>query len=50
MACKHGIAEGGGVIDPDYTREAKVILGNHGNTSYEFKAGDCIYYNPLLSG
>jgi len=42
MASKHGIAVGGGVIDVDYTGEEKLILGNHGNTSYEFKAGDRI--------
>jgi len=42
MASKHGIAVGGGVIDPDYTGEIKVILQNHGDTNYEFKAGDHI--------
>jgi len=42
MASKHGIAVGGRVIDTDYTGEIKVILGNHGDTSYEFKAGDRI--------
>jgi len=42
MASKHGIAVGGGVIDADYTGEIKVILRNHGDTSYEFKAGDRI--------
>jgi len=42
MAGKHGIAVGGGVIDADYTRQIKVILRNHGDTSYEFKAGDRI--------
>jgi len=42
MAGKNGIAVGGGVIDADYTGEIKVILRNHGNTSYEFKAGDRI--------
>jgi len=39
MAGKHGIAVGGRVIDADYTREIKVILQTHGDTSYEFKAG-----------
>jgi len=34
IASKKGIAVGGGVIDTDYTREVKVILGNSGN-------GDC---------
>jgi len=42
MAGKHGIAVGGGVIDADYTGEIKLILRNHGDTSYEFKAGDRI--------
>ena len=42
MASKHGIAVGGGVIDADYNGEIKVILRNHGETSYEFKAGDRI--------
>jgi len=42
MASKHGIAVGGGVIDADYTGEVKVIFQNHGNTSYEFMAGDLI--------
>jgi len=40
MACKHGIAVCGGVINADYTSEIKLILRNHGNASYEFKAGD----------
>jgi len=42
MASKHGIAVGGRVIDADYTGEIKVILRNHGDTSYKFKAGDRI--------
>jgi len=42
MASKHGIAVGGGVIDADYTSEIKVTLRNHGETSYEYKAGDRI--------
>jgi len=42
MASNHGIAVGGGVIDADYTSQIKVILRNHGDTSYEFKAGDRI--------
>jgi len=42
MASKHRMAVGGGVIDADYTREIKVILRNHGDTNYEFKAGDRI--------
>lgn len=39
---KYGIAVGGGVIDADYTGEVKVILQNHGNSSYKFKEGDNI--------
>jgi len=42
MASKHGIAVGGSVIEADYTSEIKVILRNHGNAIYEFKAGDRI--------
>jgi len=42
MASRNGIAVCGGVIEADYTCEAKVILRNHGNTSYEFMAGDHI--------
>jgi len=42
MASKHGIEVGGGVIDADYTGEIKVILRNHGDTNYEFKACDRI--------
>jgi len=42
MASKYGILVGGGVIDADYTGEVKVILRNHGNTSYEFKASNGI--------
>ena len=33
---------GGGVIDADYTGKVKVILRNHGNSDYEFKAEDRI--------
>jgi len=42
MAGNHGIAVGGGGIDVDYIGEIKVILQNHGDTSYELKAGDRI--------
>jgi len=42
MASEHGIEVGGGVIDADYTGEIRVILRNHGETNYEFKAGDRI--------
>jgi len=42
MASRHGIAVGGGVKDADYSVEIEVILRNHGDTSYEFKAGDRI--------
>jgi len=42
MARKMRIALGGGVIDPDYTGEVKVILRNHGKADCVFKAGDRI--------
>jgi len=42
MASTHRIAVGGGVIDADYTGEIKVISQNHGDTTYEVKAGDWI--------
>jgi len=42
MGSQHGIAVGGGVRNPDYTGEGKVILRNHGNPRYEFKPGDSI--------
>ena len=42
MASKNGIAVEGGVIDADYTGEVKVILRNHRNEDYQFKAGDRI--------
>jgi len=42
MASKMGIAVGGGVIDVDYTGEVKVILRNHGEADWVFKAGDRI--------
>ena len=42
MASKNGIAVGGGVIDAEYTGEVKVILQNHGENNYQFKAGDRI--------
>jgi len=44
MASRHGIAVGCGVIDAYYTGEIKVILRNHRDTSYGFKAGDRIAY------
>jgi len=42
MASKHGIAVGSGVIDADHMGEIKVILRNHGNSSYKFTVGDRI--------
>jgi len=42
MACKMGIAVGGGVIDADYTGEVKIILRNHGEADCVFKARDRI--------
>jgi len=37
-----GIVVGGGVLDADYTGEVKVILRNHGEADWLFKAGDRI--------
>jgi len=42
MASQIAIAVGGGVIDPDYTGEVTVILGNHGEADRLFKKGDRI--------
>jgi len=42
MASRHGRVVGGGVIEAEYSGEIKVILRNHGDTSYEFTAGDRI--------
>jgi len=39
MASKMEIAVGGGVIEADYTGEVKVILQNHGEANYLYKAG-----------
>ena len=38
LACK-GVTVQGGVIDPDYTGEVKVILYNHTGESFEVKKG-----------
>jgi len=42
MASKMGIALGGGIIDTDYRGEVKVILRNHGEADFLFRAGDRI--------
>jgi len=42
MASKMEIAVGGGVLDADYTGEAKVILRNDGGANCFYKAGDRI--------
>jgi len=42
LAYKHGIDTFAGVIDSDYTDECKVILMNHGKTSFIIKKGDRI--------
>lgn len=44
LAAKHGIAvlNSPGTIDSDYRGEVKVILINHGATTYDIKAGDRI--------
>ena len=40
LAVKNKIAVGGGVIDPDYDGEVKVILFNHENEDFIAKPGD----------
>jgi len=42
MARNHVRAVGVEVINADYTGEIKVLLRDHGNTNYEYKAGDSI--------
>ena len=39
---KNRIAVGGGVIDPDYDGEVKVILFNHGDEDFIVNPGDRI--------
>ena len=42
LAAKNRIAVGGGVIDPDYDGEVKVILFNHGDEDFIVNPGDRI--------
>ena len=42
LAVKNRIAVGGGVIDPDYNGEVKVILFNHGDEDFIVRPGDSI--------
>ena len=42
LAVKNRIAVGGGVIDPDYDGEIKVILFNHGDEDFVVNPGDRI--------
>ena len=42
LAFKSNMHTIGGVIDPDYTGELKVILFNHGGEKFEIKQGDRI--------
>ena len=42
LAVKNRIAVGGGVIDPDYDGEVKVILFNHGDEEFIVRPGDRI--------
>lgn len=42
LAAKHGVAAVLGVIDAGYRNEVKVNLMNHGERTYEVKAGDRI--------
>jgi dUTP pyrophosphatase len=39
LAVKNGIDVGGGVIDPDYTGELKVVLFNHDQNPFVIKPG-----------
>jgi len=42
LAVKNSIEVGAGVIDSDYRGEVKVLLRNHGASSFEIKQGDRI--------
>ena len=42
LAAKHSIGVGGGVIDPDYRGELKVVLFNHGKEEFSVRRGDRI--------
>ena len=53
LAFNHCIDVAGGVIDPDYTGEIKVILVNNGETDYKIQVGDriaqIVFKNTLTS-
>lgn len=42
LAVKHSIGILAGVADRDYTAEYKVVMFNHGESSYEYSRGDRI--------
>ena len=42
LAFNHCIDVAGGVIDPDYTGEIKVILANHSENDFTIRSGDRI--------
>jgi dUTP pyrophosphatase len=42
LACKNGIDIGGGIIDPDYQGEIKVIMFNHDEKDFKVSIGDRI--------
>lgn len=42
VSFKHGVEVGGGVIDPDYKGELKVLLFNHSRVPFNFSPGEKI--------
>ena len=54
LAVKNRIAVGGGVIDPDYDGEVKVILFNHGDEDFIVNPGNLMslwqFPNPMYEG
>lgn len=48
LAVKRGIETGAGVIDADYRGEVGVLLHNHTDSPYEYKAGDRVAQLVLM--